>query len=170
VAGQGSHLLRRRRGDKQVPAIAFPLLLVTKIGLGIRSRRQNIPLHSVYFRTYGPGAESQSSMDYDTASTKELDRLFDARISRPLSGESWVVSDLISFSDNQGGKLAFIHLFGHRICLAEDRRRRHSCTEGRPSSTFSQGASSSSSNPATRSDVEYWSVGVLRPTQVLDAS
>jgi hypothetical protein len=36
----------------------------------------------------GPGADSRCSMDLDTASTKELDRLFDARKSGPLSGKS----------------------------------------------------------------------------------
>jgi hypothetical protein len=35
-------------------------------------------------------------MDLDAASAKELDRLFDARKSGPLSGKQWVVSNLIS--------------------------------------------------------------------------
>jgi hypothetical protein len=45
-------------------------------------------------------AASHCSMDIDTASTKELDRLFDARISGPLSGKSSVVCKPISFRDN----------------------------------------------------------------------
>ena len=48
----------------------------------------------------GPGVESHCSMDLNTASAKELDRLFDARIFGPLFVKSGVISDLISFSDN----------------------------------------------------------------------
>jgi hypothetical protein len=45
-------------------------------------------------------AELPCSMDLNTASAKELDRLFDAQISGPLSWKSWFISDLISFTDN----------------------------------------------------------------------
>jgi hypothetical protein len=43
---------------------------------------------------------SHCSVDLDTASTKELDRLSYARISDRLSGKSSVVCNLIFFSDN----------------------------------------------------------------------
>jgi hypothetical protein len=80
----------------------------------------NISLH-LLFQNIRSRSGITCSMDLNTACAKELDRLFDARISGPLSGKSSFVSDLISFSNNYGGKLAFIDLFGHRICLAEDR-------------------------------------------------
>ena len=82
----------------RVPAIAFMAAARNE-----DRARDPVPISSHYiclFQNIQSRAELHCSMDLHTASAKELDRLFDAQISGPLSGKSWVISDQISFGDN----------------------------------------------------------------------
>jgi hypothetical protein len=83
LPGECPRLLKLGR----IPAIAFMAAARNEDRARDPVVGQNTSLH-LFIQNIRSGAESHSFVDLDTASAKELDRLFNARISCPLSGKS----------------------------------------------------------------------------------